>query len=127
MALNPTIYGDLLRQKFSRHNVACWLVNTGWSGGPYEIGNRIQISYSRALINAALDGTLAAGDFETDPVFGLRIPTTCSGVPSEVLNPRSVWPDTSKYDETAGKLVVMFRENFKKYVSQVPPEVAGVM
>ena len=127
MALNPTIYGDLLRQKISRHNVSCWLVNTGWSGGPYGIGSRIKLSYSRALINAALNGTLAACDFETDPIFGLSIPTSCPGVPSEVLNPRNTWPDPAKYDEAAHKLVAMFQENFKKYAAHVPPEVAGIM
>ena len=127
MALNPTIYGNLLRNKIARHNVNCWLVNTGWSGGPYGIGSRIKIRYSRALVNAALDGTLAACDFVTDPIFGLRIPTTCPGVPSEVLNPRNLWPDTAMYDEAARKLVAMFRENFIKYASQVPPEVACVM
>jgi phosphoenolpyruvate carboxykinase (ATP) len=127
MTLNPTIYGDLLRQKISRHNVSCWLVNTGWSGGPYGIGSRMKISYSRALINAALDGTLAQGDFETDPIFGLSIPTSCPGVPPEVLNPRNAWSDADKYDESARKLVDMFRENFKKYAPHVPPEVADIM
>jgi phosphoenolpyruvate carboxykinase (ATP) len=127
MALNPTVYGELLREKISRHNVSCWLVNTGWNGGPYGVGERIRIAYSRALINAALDGTLAAGSFETDPFFGLAIPISCPGVPSRLLNPRNTWSDPVMYDETARKLVGMFRSNFAKYHTNVTPEVAHVL
>jgi phosphoenolpyruvate carboxykinase (ATP) len=127
MALNPTVYGELLREKISRHNVSCWLVNTGWNGGPYGVGERIRISYSRALINAALDGTLAAGSFETDPFFGLAIPTSCPGVPSGILNPRNTWIDPASYDDTASRLVSMFRANFAKYHAHVSPEVANAL
>jgi phosphoenolpyruvate carboxykinase (ATP) len=127
MALNPVVYGELLREKISRHNVSCWLVNTGWSGGPYGVGNRMKIGYSRALVNAALNGTLTAGAFEKDAFFGLDIPSACPGVPSEVLNPRKTWSDTTLYDETARKLVAMFQENFKKYAAHVPADVANVM
>jgi len=127
MALNPTVYGELLREKISRYNVSCWLVNTGWNGGPYGIGERIKISYSRALINAALDGTLLAGSFEQDVFFGLAIPASCPGVPSEILNPRNTWADTAMYDDTARKLVGMFKNNFKTYHGHVAPEVASVL
>ncbi len=127
MALNPTVYGELLREKISRHNVSCWLVNTGWNGGPYGVGERIRISYSRALVNAALDGTLASGSFETDPFFGLAIPTSCPGVPSEMLNPRNTWSDPAGYDDTARKLVAMFRSNFAKYQPHVSAEVANAL
>ncbi|ABL01195.1 phosphoenolpyruvate carboxykinase (ATP) [Pelobacter propionicus] len=127
MALNPTVYGELLREKISRHNVSCWLVNTGWNGGPYGVGERIRISYSRALINAALDGTLADGSFETDPFFGLAIPTSCPGVPSEMLNPRNTWSDPARYDDTASRLVAMFRSNFTKYQPYVSAEVANAL
>jgi phosphoenolpyruvate carboxykinase (ATP) len=127
MALNPAVYGELLREKISRHKVSCWLVNTGWSGGPYGIGTRMKIGYSRALVNAALNGTLTAGAFEKDAFFGLDIPTACPGVPSEVLNPRKTWSDTARYDETALKLVGMFQENFKKYSNHVTADVANVM
>jgi phosphoenolpyruvate carboxykinase (ATP) len=127
MALNPAVYGELLREKISRHNVACWLVNTGWNGGPYGVGERIRIGYSRALINAALNGTLAAGGFEREPYFGLDIPTSCPGVPSQILNPRNTWSDQVLYDETAHKLVGMFRSNFAKYHANVTPEVAHVL
>ncbi|RII28839.1 MAG: phosphoenolpyruvate carboxykinase (ATP) [Geobacter sp.] len=127
MALNPTVYGELLRNKIAQHNVTCWLVNTGWSGGAYGVGSRMKIAYSRALVNAALDGSLNAGSFEKDPFFGLDIPTACAGVPKEVLNPRNTWADKTGYDATATKLVGMFKENFKKYASHVSAEVAGVM
>lgn len=127
MALNPTVYGELLREKIARHNVTCWLVNTGWSGGPYGVGSRMKIAYSRALINAALDGTLNVGSFEKDPVFGLDIPSSCAGVPAEVLNPRNTWSDKAKYDETAAKLVGMFKDNFAKYAPHVLSEVANVL
>ena len=127
MALHPAVYGELLREKISRHNVSCWLVNTGWSGGPYGVGRRIDISYSRALVNAVLNGTLTAGTFEKEPFFGLEIPSTCPGVPPEILNPRNTWADTAGYDEAARKLAGMFRDNFRKYAAHVTPEVANII
>jgi phosphoenolpyruvate carboxykinase (ATP) len=127
MALNPTVYGELLRTKIARHKVTCWLVNTGWSGGAYGVGSRMKIGYSRALVNAALDGTLDAGPFAKDNFFGLDIPTTCPGIPADVLNPRNTWEDKAKYDETATRLVGMFKENFKKYAPHVSSEVAKVL
>jgi phosphoenolpyruvate carboxykinase (ATP) len=127
MALNPTVYGELLRAKIAKHNVTCWLVNTGWSGGPYGIGSRMKIAYSRALVNAALDGTLNVCSFEKDAFFGLDIPSACAGVPAEVLNPRNTWGDKGNYDVTATRLVAMFKENFEKYAPHVAPEVAGAM
>jgi len=127
MALNPAVYGELLRKKIDEHNVSCWLVNTGWSGGPYGVGDRIKIAYSRALVKAALDGTLDSGVFEKEVFFGLDIPTVCPGVPAEVLNPRNTWSDKSLYDETAGKLIAMFKENFRKYAEYVTEDVSNVM
>ncbi|MDD2309326.1 MAG: phosphoenolpyruvate carboxykinase [Desulfuromonadaceae bacterium] len=127
MALDPAVYGQLLRSKIAEHNVTCWLVNTGWSGGAYGVGSRMKIAYSRALVNAALEGTLDAGSFEKESYFGLDIPTTCPNVPKEVLNPRNTWSDKSKYDETAARLVGMFKENFKKYAAHVSEAVANVM
>jgi phosphoenolpyruvate carboxykinase (ATP) len=127
MALNPTVYGELLRAKIAKHNVTCWLVNTGWSGGPYGVGSRMKIAYSRALVNAALDGTLNAGNFRKDDFFGLDIPDSCSNVPGEVLNPKNTWADKAKYDATAARLVEMFKENFKKYAPSVAANVANVM
>ncbi|MCX5883966.1 MAG: phosphoenolpyruvate carboxykinase (ATP), partial [Deltaproteobacteria bacterium] len=110
-----------------RHKVTCWLVNTGWSGGSYGVGSRMKIAYSRALVNAALNGTLNTGVFVKDVFFGLDIPTSCAGVPGEVLNPRNTWADKKKYDETATSLVGMFKENFKKYEPDVTADVANVM
>ena len=127
LALNPIVYGELLREKIARHNVTCWLVNTGWSGGAYGVGSRMKIAYSRALLNAALDGTLNAGSFTKDPVFGLDIASSCAGVPAEVLNPRDTWSDKAKYDETAAKLVGMFKDNFAKYAPHVSSDVANVL
>jgi len=127
MVLNPTVYGELLRNKIAKYKVTCWLVNTGWSGGSYGVGSRMKIAYSRALVNSALNGTLNAGVFEKDAFFGLDIPTSCAGVPGEVLNPRNTWADKKKYDETAISLVRMFKENFKNYEPNVTADVANVM
>jgi phosphoenolpyruvate carboxykinase (ATP) len=127
MALHPSVYARLLGEKIARHGVNCWLVNTGWSGGPYGIGSRMKIAYSRALVNAAIDGTLNAGAFEKDQFFGLEIPTACPSVPGEVLNPRNTWADKARYDETAAMLVGRFRKNFEQYRPHVSAEVAGGM
>jgi len=127
MALRPSVYAELLRQKLDSQQVDCWLVNTGWSGGGPGVGNRMQIAYSRALVNAALDGTLKSVPFEKDPVFGLDIPATCPGIPQEVLNPRNAWADKGAYDQTAAKLVEMFRHNFEQFQATVSPEVASVL
>jgi phosphoenolpyruvate carboxykinase (ATP) len=125
MVLHPSVYAELLREKISRHRVDCWLVNTGWSGGGYGIGSRMPIAYSRALVNAALDGTLTAGEFAKEPFFGLMIPKTCPNVPAEVLNPRNVWKDKAGYDETARDLGERFRKNFEQYQGYVSKEVAS--
>ena len=123
----PFVYAELLKEKIAKHNVDCWLVNTGWSGGGYGVGNRMKISYSRALINAAIDGALKEGEFEKEPFFGLMIPKNCPGVPSEVLNPRNNWADKKAYDVTAGDLVERFRANFEQYKGHVSKKVAGVL
>ncbi len=125
MALHPSVYAELLREKLARHGVDCWLVNTGWSGGGYGVGSRMPIAYSRALVNAAIDGTLAAGEFEKEPFFGLMTPKACPNVPAEVLNPRNVWQDKTGYDETARGLGERFRKNFEQYKEYVSAEVAS--
>ena len=127
MVLHPSVYAELLREKIARHKVNCWLVNTGWSGGGYGVGSRMKIAYSRALVNAAIDGTLTAGEFEKEPFFGLMIPKSCPAVPSEVLNPRNVWTVKADYDETARGLVAGFRKNFEQYRAYVSEEVASAM
>ena len=127
MALRPSLYADILGKKIASKKVACWLVNTGWSGGGPGVGGRMKIAYSRALVNAALDGTLSAGNFVKDPVFGLDIPTACPGLPGEILNPRNAWGDKAAYDATAQKLVEMFRHNFEQFKATTSPEIASVL
>ncbi|CAN5707422.1 phosphoenolpyruvate carboxykinase (ATP) [soil metagenome] len=123
MTLPPERYGDLLRQKIERHQPAVWLVNTGWTGGPYGTGARIRIAHTRAMINAALDGTLTQGEFREDPVFGVQVPVSIEGVPDEVLNPRETWEDKDAYDRRAAGLARRFKENFEQYVEHVSEEV----
>jgi len=115
MVLHPLVYAGLLKERIDKHNVDCWLVNTGWSGGGYGVGSRIKIAYSRALVNAAIDGTLSVGEIEREPFFGLMIPTFCPGVPTDMLNPRNVWADKVGYDATAGNLLKRFYSNFEQY------------
>ena len=123
MPLHPSVYAELLKKKIKEHNVDCWLVNTGWTGGPYGVGKRISIKYTRALLNAALDGKLAKVHFITDPVFGFQIPTECEGVPSEILNPANLWADKAAYMEKYQALAKSFIENFKKYEDGCSAEV----
>ena len=123
MALSPTVYATLLGEKIAKHQVQVWLVNTGWSGGPYGVGQRMKIAYTRAMVHAALDGALDNVPTVTDPVFGVAVPTACPDVPPEVLNPRHTWADKAAYDAQARKLAGMFAENFKTFAVQVSAEV----
>ncbi|RKX24576.1 MAG: phosphoenolpyruvate carboxykinase (ATP) [Candidatus Zixiibacteriota bacterium] len=123
MVLHPSKYAELLAQKIKEHKSNCWLVNTGWSGGPYGVGKRMKIEYTRALVNAALDGSLSKVEYEEDPVFGVRIPKSCPGVPKEILNPRNTWADKKAYDEKAEYLAGLFRENFTQFEDQSPKEI----
>lgn len=125
MALSPTVYADLLGEKIDKHNVNVWLVNTGWTGGPYGVGSRMKLAYTRAMVNAALDGDLDNIATETDPIFGLAVPVSCPGVPGDVLNPRSTWADKEAYNAQARKLAEMFKENFEQFASSVAEEVRG--
>jgi phosphoenolpyruvate carboxykinase (ATP) len=115
MVHHPTVYSKLLGKRIDAHNVQCWLVNTGWSGGPYGVGKRMAIAYTRAMVNAAIEGALAGVEFEPEPFFGLAIPRAVPGVPSEVLNPRNVWLDGAAYDAQAKKLATLFAKNFEKF------------
>ena len=124
MPQHPSVYAKLLGKKLEDHNVTTWLVNTGWTGGSYGTGHRISIQHTRALLNSALEGKLNDVKFKTDPVFGLRIPISCPGVPSEILSPRNTWKDKAAYDEKAKELAGMFKENFKQYKDFVSSEVA---
>ena len=123
MTQHPGVYAELLGEKIEKHRAKCWLINTGWTGGPYGVGSRIKIAYTRAMINAVMNGDLLGIDFLTDPVFGLQIPLQCPGVPPEVLNPRNTWKDKSAYDDQARRLASMFNENFRQFEKQVTSAV----
>lgn len=120
---HPTKYAELLAAKMRENNVNAWLVNTGWVGGAYGTGNRIKLKYTRSIINAIHSGELAKTETQTDPVFGLAIPTSCSDVPNKVLDPRSTWDNELAYDEQAAKLAKLFHENFEEYASEASPEL----
>ena len=117
LPLNPTVYAELLGKKIDEHNVNVYLVNTGWTGGPYGVGKRMSIKNTRACINGILDGSINESEFENLPVFNLKIPKTLKGVETEVLNPRNTWKDKESYDETKRKLASMYIKNFKKYLT----------
>jgi phosphoenolpyruvate carboxykinase (ATP) len=123
MTLPPGVYAKLLGEKIARHQVRCWLVNTGWSGGPYGVGRRMPLAHTRALVRAALDGVLDRVETEEDPTFGVRVPVSCDGVPRELLRPRSTWSDPRLYDQKAYELAHRFTANFEAYAPMVPPAV----
>jgi phosphoenolpyruvate carboxykinase (ATP) len=115
MVHHPNYYADLLRRRITRYNVNCWLLNTGWVGGPYGIGKRISIQYTRALLSAALSGALSDVEYKIDPIFGFKVPTQCPDVPDEVLNPASAWPSESDYTVRYRDLASRFIDNFRKF------------
>jgi phosphoenolpyruvate carboxykinase (ATP) len=115
MPLSPQTYAELLGKKIDRHNAKVYLVNTGWSGGSYGVGKRMKLSYTRAMVNAAIEGKLDNVEYEVDAMFNLAIPKQCPDVPAEVLNPKNVWADKEAYNKTAQKLAKDFVENFKKF------------
>ena len=123
LPLRPTDYAKMLGEKITAHRPSVWLINTGWTAGPYGVGHRMAIPHTRAMIRAALSGTIADASLVADPIFGLRVPQAVPGVPIEVLNPRATWADTKAYDAQAGKLAGMFRENFKRYGDQIGDDV----
>jgi len=119
---HPAVYAEMLRERLARHDVDCWLVNTGWSGGPYGVGSRIKLPLTRAMLRAALEGQLAAVPTWTEPVFGLRVPARCPDVPDAVLNPKATWADGAAYDARARELAALFRKNFDQF-GDLPPAV----
>lgn len=123
MVRHPSVYAQLLAEKIERHHAECWLVNTGWTGGGYGVGSRMKIRYTRALLRAALDGSLGKTEMRDDPVFGFHVPTKAPGVPPELFNPRRTWADPSAYDVQAKKLSRLFQENFKQFESRSPDDV----
>ena len=123
MALHPTVYSRLLGEKIAEHQVQCWLVNTGWTGGPYGVGQRIKIEYTRAMIKAALNGELQGVGYQPDPVFGVLVPDGCPGVPDGVLRPRHAWLEPAAYDDQALQLAGMFARNFEQFAVMAREEV----
>lgn len=123
MVLHPTVYAKMLGEKIAEHKTQCWLVNTGWSGGPYGVGSRIKIAYTRALLRAVLTGGFDNIEFETDPVFGIQVPTACEGVPAEILKPRNTWADPKAYDEMAQALANKFFDNIGQFSGQVTEDI----
>src|SRR6185437_10472134 len=123
MPRHPSEYGNLLRDLIAEHQADCWLVNTGWTGGAFGTGSRMPIKATRALLAAALDGSLASVEMRVDPHFRFRVPVAVAGVDSKILNPRDTWADKVAYDAQAKKLVSMFRENFKKFEDHVGQDV----
>ncbi len=119
----PEVYGQLLRDKIATYGSTCWLVNTGWTGGAYGTGRRMPIAATRALLTAALDGSLNSGRFRKDTHFGFDVPVTCHGVDDALLDPRQTWADRDAYDRQAGKLVNMFAENFAQYAPYIGDDV----
>jgi phosphoenolpyruvate carboxykinase (ATP) len=123
LPLHPGKYAQMLGDKMRKHNVNVWMINTGWSGGPYGIGSRMKLKYTRAMITAALEGKLDKVQYENHPIFGMAFPQECPEVPAEVLNPRNTWADKKAYDEKARYLAGLFLKNFEKYASGVNQEI----
>ncbi len=123
LPLPATTYAGMLSDRLREHNVPCYLVNTGWSGGPYGVGERVDIAATREIVRAAIKGNLAGQETEKDPFFGLNIPVKLEGVPDDILNPRDTWDDKGAYDRQAKKLAGLFRDNFEKFKDSVSDEV----
>ncbi len=123
MVHHPMVYARLLGEKILKHGSQCWMVNTGWTGGAYGVGQRMKIAYTRTMLDQLLSGQLDAVEYAPDPVFGLMVPRSCPGIPENVLNPRSTWADPSAYDAQARKLAGLFLENFAQYANATPPEI----
>jgi phosphoenolpyruvate carboxykinase (ATP) len=125
LPLAPRFYAEMLGKRLRKHQSACWLVNTGWSGGKFGVGKRMSLRITRALVNAALDGRLDKVEFATEPAFGLSIPLSCPDVPAEILNPRNAWADKEAYDRTAADLAARFEANFQKFDASEAIRAAG--
>ena len=123
LPLHPTRYADMLSEKMLKAGVNVWMINTGWTGGPYGVGSRMKLSYTRSMISAAMDGELDGVSFETHPIFNVAIPQEVPNVPSEVLNPRNTWTDKDLYDSKAKELAQTFKANFKKFEAEASQEI----
>ncbi|MBU0637608.1 MAG: phosphoenolpyruvate carboxykinase [Planctomycetes bacterium] len=125
MARHPSVYAELLAEKLTQHDADCWLVNTGWTGGPYGVGSRMSIKVTRSLLNAVLDGWLASAPVKVDPHFGFMVPMEAPNVPGDVLDPRGTWSDKEAYDRQARKLAGLFEKNFEQFKDAALPEVVA--
>jgi phosphoenolpyruvate carboxykinase (ATP) len=125
MPLPPKVYAEMLGRRLREHTAQCWLVNTGWQGGPYGVGKRMSLPYTRAMVNALVEGKLADVEFEIEPAFGLSIPKSCPGVPSELLAPRNSWKDKAAYDKQAADLSQRFAKNFLQFDAPQAVKDAG--
>jgi phosphoenolpyruvate carboxykinase (ATP) len=125
LPLNPNVYAKQLGERIAKHHSRVWLVNTGWTGGPFGIGTRMKIAHTREMIRAALSGALDHVQYQRHPVFNIEMPTSCPGVPDAVLDPRSTWADKTAYDQQAGKLARMFVENFRTNFADAEASVAA--
>jgi phosphoenolpyruvate carboxykinase (ATP) len=125
LALQPNMYASLLGERISRYKTKVWLINTGWTGGPYGIGIRLQLPHTRTLINDALNGSLDNVPMRIDPYFGFSVPLTAPGVPENILDPRKTWQDSQEYDKKAAELVAEFKKNFTDFAGKTSPEVAS--
>lgn len=123
MPLRPTVYAKMLGEKIQKHGVRVWLLNTGWTGGPYGEGERMSLPHTRAMLHAALDGALDSVKTRVDPLFGLEVPLECPGVPAEILDPKNTWKDKAAYDQKAQDLAKKFVENFRPYAEHVEEAV----
>ena len=123
LPLHPTRYAEMLAERLRRHRSDVWLINTGWTGGPYGQGRRIELRYTRAMVRAALSGALAKVPSTPDPLFGVLVPHNCQGVPEELLQPRNTWKNHAEYDARSRRLAELFQANFKNYAAQVPEAV----
>jgi phosphoenolpyruvate carboxykinase (ATP) len=123
MPRHPSVYGNMLRALIAKHNVDCWLVNTGWTGGKYGVGRRMPIKATRQLLDAALCGMLKSQPMRTDPLFGFEVPVSLPGVEAAIFDPRETWADAAAYDVQARELVDMFNKNFGKFEVHVDADV----
>jgi phosphoenolpyruvate carboxykinase (ATP) len=123
MVHRPYTYAEMLKARLLRMGATCWLVNTGWTGGPFGVGKRISIRHTRALLDAALTGKLDAVEYRPDPVFGFEVPTECAGIPAQILDPAASWPSREDYDRKYASLAARFVENFKLMSDGCPAAV----
>jgi phosphoenolpyruvate carboxykinase (ATP) len=121
----PAVYAHMLGDKLEAHRATVWLVNTGWTGGPFGEGERMPIAATRALLHAALSGVLDGVEYRRDPIFGLDVPIACPGVDAALLDPRSTWRDPDAYDAKARELAAMFRDNFERFAAEAGREIAA--